>query len=81
MSNQTICLTTIDNPFNPIKQFDEWFQFDFEKGYHCCEMLARFAHTAESLSDAERDDEVNRAIARIMAIDPTGMYTKFISND
>ena len=28
-------LTTIDNPFDPFEQFDEWLMFDKQKGY-CC---------------------------------------------
>ncbi len=79
--NEQICLTTIDNPFNPIKQFDEWFEFDLEKGYHSCALLARFCHVANSLSEKEYLQEINDGIDRLLAIDPTGMYTKFVSKE
>ena len=26
-------LTTIDNPYNPFTQFDDWFMFDIEHNY------------------------------------------------
>lgn len=28
-------LTTIDNPYNPFTQFDDWFMFDIEHNYDC----------------------------------------------
>ena len=39
-------LTTVDNPFDPIKQFDQWFLFDVEKGYNSSAYLARIARTS-----------------------------------
>ena len=27
-------LTTIDNPFNPFTNFDDWYAFDTSKGYN-----------------------------------------------
>lgn len=29
-----VMLTTEDNPFDPFTQYDEWYAFDYEKGYH-----------------------------------------------
>ena len=34
-------LTTIDNPFDPFKQFTSWFLYDVEKGYNTCSYLER----------------------------------------
>lgn len=46
-------LTTKDNPFSPFKDFDNWFRFDVEKGYHSSAYLARIAKTSDSLTDQE----------------------------
>ena len=63
-------LTTKDNPFNPFKQFKEWFRYDFEKGYHSSERLARIALVSDNLSKAEQSEEIQRAIKRIIELDP-----------
>lgn len=70
-----IALTTVDNPFDPFKQFDEWFAFDFEKGYCSCSYLERIAKTSNELSEADYDDEVETAIDEIVAHNP-GLYKK-----
>ncbi len=69
-------LTTIDNPYNPIEQFNQWFLFDEEKGYHSTAYLGRIARTSEQLSDEENDLEVERAIDEIIKHDVLGIYKK-----
>ncbi len=69
-------LTTVDNPFNPITQFNDWFMFDEEKGYHSCAYLARIARTSSQLSDVENDLEVERAIDEIIKYDFMNIYQK-----
>ena len=27
-------LTTVDNPYSPYEQFEDWYQFDTDKGYN-----------------------------------------------
>ena len=69
-------LTTIDNPFNPFEQFNDWYRFDEGKGYHSCAYLARIARTSDQLSPAENEDEIERAIDDIVKYNPLGIYKK-----
>lgn len=69
-------LTTIDNLYDPFKQFDEWFLFDEEKGYHSSAYLGRIARTSDQLSDEENRREVERAIDEIIKYDFRGIYKK-----
>lgn len=75
-----VALTTFDNPFNPLEQFDQWFQFDEEKGYHSSAYLARIARTSDQLSDVENEEEIERAIDEIIKYDFLGIYKKFKEN-
>lgn len=68
-------LTTIDNPYNPFTHFDEWWVFDHQKGYNCCEYLSRMASFSDDLSDADQDEALEEAIREIVANNPTEMYT------
>ena len=69
-------LTTIDNPYNPFTQFDEWYAFDEQKGYHTCEYLARIARTSYDLTDSENDIAITRAIDEICRLNVLGIYRK-----
>ena len=69
-------LTTIDNPYNPFKQFDSWFLFDVEKGYNTCAYLDRIAKTSDQLSDTENDEELERAMNEIISTDFMNIYKK-----
>ena len=69
-------LTTIDNPFNPLEQFDEWFRFDVEKGYYSCSRLDRIMNTSTQMSDEELMIETERAIDEIIFYDPINIYKK-----
>ena len=69
-------LTTIDNPFNPFKDFDSWFLFDVEKGYNSCAYLARIAKTSNEFTEQEEDEEIERAIDEIIKYDFMNIYVK-----
>lgn len=69
-------LTTIDNPFDPIDQFDEWYLYDMQKGYSSCAYLARIARTSDALTDAENEREIERAIDEIIKYDFMNIYKK-----
>lgn len=71
-----VAITTIDNPFDPIDQFDSWLLFDKQNGYNTCEYLARVARTSDQFSDKENDEEVERAIDEIIKYDFMNVYKK-----
>ena len=62
-------LTTIDNPYNPFSNWDEWYTYDITKGYFTCGLLARFAISSDSLSEPEKRTFLQDAMKRIIAID------------
>ena len=69
-------ITTKDNPFDPFDQFDQWFLFDVEKGYNTCSYLARIAQITDEMSQKEENEEVERAIDRIIELDFMNIYIK-----
>lgn len=71
-----VAITTIDNPYDPLDQFPQWFQFDIEKGYNTCSKLARICYTSDALSDEENKQEIERAIDTLIEIDFMKIYKK-----
>lgn len=69
-------LTTIDNPFDPFTQFDDWFIFDTEKGYNSCSRLDRIVNLCDDMSEVEINEEIERAIDEIIKYDFLNVYKK-----
>lgn len=73
-------LTTIDNPYDPQEEFNQWFVFDITKGYNTCGLLGRISKTSEQLSDEENEIENERAIDEIIKYDFQNIYKKVYVN-
>lgn len=69
-------LTTVDNPFDPFDQFDDWFRYDEEKGYHTCSYLGRIIVDSDQLSDEELRKATEEAIDQILQYDFMNIYKK-----
>lgn len=69
-------ITTVDNPYDPCDQFDQWYQYDMDMGYNSCAYLDRIAKTSPALSDKENEQEIERAIDEIVRFDPLNLYAK-----
>lgn len=76
-----VMITTVDNPYSPFTQTDLWRSFDVDQGYYTREYLARIAKTAPEMTDADYDDEIERAIDDIIKYDPLKIYKKVTEND
>lgn len=67
-------LTTVDNPFSPFTQFDEWLQYDIAAGYDTSGMLARVAMVSDDMSEKDQDLVIDDAIQEIVDENITGLY-------
>ena len=74
--DEIYALTTTDNPYDPFTQFDKWFAFDEQHGYHTCGYLARIAKDSSDLSPSDQTFAVNQAIDEILKYNLTGNYKK-----
>jgi hypothetical protein len=67
----TVCaLSTIDNPFNPIDDYDKWFSYDVSHGYNTSNWLGNLAKTSDLLSNEDNMKEIEDAIDEIVNVDP-----------
>lgn len=69
-------LTTVDNPFSPFDEYDEWYAFDERKGYHTPSYLARVVGSGTDLSDVDENFFITKAIDEIVDLNPLGLYKK-----
>lgn len=69
-------LTTVDNPYDPSTQFDEWRQWDEAAGYYTLGYLDRILITSDELSQADQDLAIEQAIDEIIELNPLGVYRK-----
>jgi hypothetical protein len=73
-------LTTVDNPYDPFTQFDEWYTWDHRAGYDTPSYLARVVRTSDELSEADQSLAQEQAIDEIVN-ENTGFYIKVASGD
>lgn len=69
-------LSTADNPFNPYTQWDDWYLWDYNNGYHTPAYLARMVITSYNLSEADQHLAITDAMDRILELNLTGNYIK-----
>lgn len=69
-------LTTVDNPYDPFTQYEDWFAFDSRKGYHSPGLLARIAIVSDEMSDADQSLTLEQAIDEIVRENVSGLHKK-----
>ncbi len=70
-------LTTTDNPYDPVTQYDAWRFYDERiLGYYTNAYLGRVAKLAPNLSALEVLNETSRAIDDIIRLNGPDFYKK-----
>lgn len=78
MSKQVHMLTTTDNPFHPITQFNEWYMYDTINGYHSLALLARVAFSTDSIGDDVTTEIIEEAIEEVVRENLSGKHTSIL---
>jgi hypothetical protein len=73
-------LTTVDNPFNPFIEFEEWLDYDTRMGYNTASFLDRIAKVSNELSQPDQAIAIRNAIDEIVQENVSGMWRK-VSKD
>lgn len=67
-------LTTVDNPYDPFTNFDEWNACDMRLGYNTMAFLARVVVTSHELSDADQEVAIELAVQEIAKENVSGVH-------
>lgn len=82
-----VALSTTDNPYNPITDFDRWDNYDRQQGYGTSEYLARVTRTTHDFGDSIYIDDIERAIDEIVLLNliswrvPGVSYIKVVGDE
>jgi hypothetical protein len=68
-------LTTVDNPYSPVTDFDQWYAWDHRAGYDTPSYLARVVRSSDELSEADQSSAQEQAIDDVVRENP-GFYIK-----
>lgn len=74
-------LSTMDNPYNPFAEFDEWLNYDRQHKHFTLEFLDRIIVTSSDLSDADQSLAIELAIDEIVRENVNGLYVKVSAPD
>lgn len=80
-ANEQVMITTLDNPYNPFTQYDEWYALDEARGYHSAGLLARYVYSSDELSDLDQALAIAQGIDELLSENPYGMYRKVTPSD
>lgn len=68
-------LTTIDNPYDPHEEYDKWYEWDVDNGYHTSSYLARLVdYDFETFNEKAIDEKRLLAIWEIVMMDDSNTY-------
>ena len=78
---EEVMLSTIDNPYNPFDNFEEWYSYDEmaarrENRPTCSGYLARVLMVADDISDNEFNQVMNDVIDEILELNLSGKFIK-----
>jgi len=70
-----VYVTTYDNPWDPVTQWDDWMRRDMDLGYNSVAYLDRITDTNDDMTEEEYQREMEQAIDRMVMMQPE-LYKK-----
>lgn len=77
--NPEVAITTTDNPYDPLTDFDRWDNFDRMQGYNTSEYLARVVRTTTEFGEGTYLEDIERAIDEMVILNLIALTHKGVS--
>ena len=77
--SRVVALSTSDNPYNPITQFDDWNRYDSQARYFTSEYLDRICHTTRELGDDLYAQDIEDAVDEAVKYNLISWFHKDVS--
>lgn len=74
-------LTTLDNPFDPFYECDDWTRYDEDHGYFTNNLIARVANVSDEMSDDAYNFQIEQAVDELVKFNVLGIYRKAIKGE
>lgn len=78
MASRETWVTTLDNPFDPFSDFDNWKRFDEDHGYYTTELICRFLNVSDEYDDDLYNEQVEEAVDKVVHYNFYGNYRKVV---
>ena len=73
-------VTTVDNPFDPFKDFDNWKRFDEDHGYHTTSLICRFLKDSSDYDEETYRQCLEDAVDEVVRFNFYGNYRKVVGD-
>ncbi len=77
--NPEVAVTTTDNPYSPLTEFEKWDNYDRMQGYNTSDYLARVVRTTSEFGEGNYIEDIDRAINEIVLLNLISMTHKNVS--
>ena len=77
--NPEVAVTTTDNPYDPLTDFDRWDNYDRMQGYNTSDYLARVVRTTNEFGEGTYAEDIERAIDEIVLLNLISMTHQGVS--
>ncbi len=80
MSKET-WLTTLDNPFDPFEESENWRRYDEDHGYYTNNLIARCVAVHDEMDDDTFHFQVEQIVDQFVRFNPLGIYRKAVKGE
>lgn len=78
MASRETWVTTLDNPFDPFDDYENWKRFDEDYGYHTESLICRYLEASPEFGEDIYNKAVEDAVDKVVHYNFTGNYRKVI---
>lgn len=79
MATPETWVTTLDNPFDPFVESDQWKRYDEDHGYNTTALICRYLRSSDDYDEESYRQALQDAVDEVVRFNYTGIYRKVVN--